>query len=85
MSKWTKEYRAEYMKKWREENKERVKECRHEYYMRSLLNGKYVPPTNAHNRENARRWRENNREKYNEYHRDYYARTKFKSVLDKSV
>lgn len=30
--KWTKEYRAEYMKKWREENKEQIKANRRYYY-----------------------------------------------------
>jgi hypothetical protein len=41
---WSKEQRAAYMKKWREEHKEQIKKRRHEYYLESLLNGKYVPP-----------------------------------------
>lgn len=83
----SKEERAEYMKQWREKNKDRVKAYRRAYYFRSLANGKYVPPPNEKSREVNRRWREKNRERFNEYHRKYQARKrreKREVVVDKT-
>ena len=61
--KWTKEYRAEYMRKWRKEHKEHINEYMREYYIKSVLNGtlKYYPPKP---------------EKAREYSRAYYQRHK---------
>ena len=71
---WSKEQKSEYMKKWREEHKAQIKKRRREYYLESLLNGKYQPPSNEYIREQGRRWREKNREHYNAYYREYHKK-----------
>ena len=77
---WTKEYRAEYMKKYREQ----IKANRRYYYERHK--GANAPSSAYHalhkddiiykkkNRERVKRWREKNRDKYNAYFREYRKR-----------
>jgi hypothetical protein len=76
---WTKEERAEYMREWRKRNRANMKEYRHEYYMRSLIDGNYQPPDAETLRENCKRWRNNNREKYRAYQREYQRKLRQKS------
>ena len=71
---WSKEERAEYMKKWREENKDNVKKYRHQYYIKSVLNGKYIPPSKEYSREYMKKWRKANKEKYLGYQKKYQAK-----------
>jgi hypothetical protein len=71
------------MKKWREKNKDKVKEYRHNYYVESLSNGKYVPPSNEASREYLKKWREKNRDKYREYQRNYQAGKRMQIAIDK--
>lgn len=80
---WSKEERAEYMREWRKENKENVKKYRHEYYMRSLIDGTYQSPDAETLRETCKRWRDNNREKYREYQRKYQAELRRRKAIDK--
>ena len=56
---WSKEERAEYMRKYREKNREKINAYRREYYLKSILNGtlKYYPA---------------NSEKQREYRKSYY-------------
>ena len=73
---WTKEKRAEYMKNWRAEHKEHIKEYRHKYYLFNPINNhplKYKP-SKEKARQYANTWRENNREQYNAYMREYRKR-----------
>ena len=80
---WTKEQRADYMKKWREENKAHVKKYRHNYYVESRINGKYVPPNREDNTKRARKWREKNPDKYREYQRKYQSELRRIKSIDK--
>jgi hypothetical protein len=80
---WSKEERAEYMKKWRNENKEYLKKYRHKYYVQSRENEKYVSPPKEYSREKNRIWRENNRERYNDYQREYQRKLRKKIAISK--
>lgn len=81
----TKEERREYMKRWRSENKEHIKEYRHNYYLDHILTSntppsKHVKPSKEKARQYANTWRENNREQYNAYQREYRKRKALEMV-----
>ena len=80
---WTKEYRAEYMKKYREKNREqinankrywlkrhpeRASEDSRKYYEKHKGDPKYKAQRN----EAYKRWRDNHRDEWNAYQREYY-------------
>lgn len=62
--------RKGYMKKYRDENTERIKEARKRFYENHPgIQSEYMA-----------RWREAHREEYNAYHREYHRRRKAKKV-----
>lgn len=65
---WTKEQRAEYMKSYREANKQRLSDNRRYYY--KLHKEKELSYSNEY----IKKWRADNRDKYNEYQRIYRKR-----------
>lgn len=69
----TKEEKAAYQKRWREENPEKVKEYKKRAYIKSVLNGtlKYYPPDPKFQREYAKRYYEKHKND-----EDYKARQK---------
>ena len=69
---WTKEERAEYMKKYRAKNRERLNENQR-YWRRHNKEEQAVA-----SRERMKKWREENREQYNAYHREYYRNNRDK-------
>ena len=76
---WTSEHRAEYMRQWREKNKNRIKEYRRKKYMQSLLDRTFTPPPTAESTEYMRSWRERNIERYREYQREYQRKYRAKN------
>jgi hypothetical protein len=70
---WSKEERAEYMRNWRANNKDKLKIYRRTAYEKSLLNGTYVyiPPDKEKLRQWQAKYREKNREKIAEYQKNY--------------
>jgi hypothetical protein len=80
---WTKEYRAEYMKKYREENREQLKANRAYAYQRSKKNS--LHPSNA----SAQAYREAHREEANSKSKEWYLLHKdepeFKARRNKNV
>lgn len=66
---WSKEKRAEYMKNWREEHKEEIKQYRRDYYISRTLRSSSEDAEKQ--RLYCKEWRENNREKVREYNRNY--------------
>lgn len=88
---WTKEYRAEYMKNYRAENRDQIN-ANKRYWLKhnpekvkaqaKKDNKKFYekhkndPKYKARNAESTKRWRENNRDKWNAYCRERYHRKK---------
>jgi hypothetical protein len=81
-SKWTKEYKSEYMKKWREENKEYIKKYRKKHYQQSRLNGTFRPADKDKAREYQKRWREKHREQYLAHQREYQKKRRMRKALE---
>lgn len=80
---WTKEEKAAYQKRWREENSEKVKEYKKRAYIKSVLNGtlKYYPPNPEKVRECNKSYyeRHKNDEDFKKARKEYYLRWREKN------